>query len=74
MTTSPETPVKRKPGPVTTHSTIGSALGAVIAWVVPIIFGVEMPLEVAGSLSVILVALGAFIGGWIAPPRGGYHD
>jgi hypothetical protein len=50
------------------YATVGTALGTVLSWVVPVAFNVDLPLEVAGALSVLIISTCTFVAGWLAPP------
>lgn len=68
MTHAPE-PGERKGeiGPVTTAATTGAGGAAaavvIIVWLVNLIWGVEVPQEVAGAATVLVAIAGGLIGG-----------
>ena len=48
-------------GPVTTGATAGAAAALLIAWLLRLLLGVEMPAEVQGALAILLVAAGGYL-------------
>ena len=64
---------KKKVGPVTTAATGGSvglaaALGTITVWLLSVA-GVDVPDEVAVAVTAVWAAVGALVGGWLAPSK-----
>jgi voltage-gated potassium channel Kch len=64
---------KRTVGPVTQAATLGAAVAGLIAWLVKIIFDIDMPPEIVGALAVIIPAIGSLVGGYLVRPAKGDH-
>lgn len=63
--------MERTIGPVTKASATGGAAATLIAWVVAVSTGVEMPVPVLGALAIICTVLGSLVGGWLVRPGTG---
>lgn len=62
---------KRIIGPVTLAAGSGAAAGVLIAWLLKLLLGVDMPPDVQNAVSVLLPPLLAVIGGWLVKPGTG---
>ena len=56
---------KRSVGPVTGATTAAAALTTVVLWVLNAVWGVELPAEVQGALTTLIVV----IAGYLVPPK-----
>lgn len=57
----------RQIGPVTTAASAAAAVVLIICWVLQAAWGLEVPTEVQGAVTVVLVALA----GWLVPASAG---
>lgn len=61
----------RTVGPVTTAAATGTAVAGILAWLVKVVFNIDMPSEVVAGLAIIIPVAGAIIGGWLVRPGTG---